>query len=200
MFAQIILSLLILLNPLTSAFLPPVRETLPVRVTALSAPPSGEDGLLWQADRRLSWDDFQSEADQQQALHAMTSTNIEVQANCQGNQVQFAVRCVFKTKDSWSKNKQSLRLLAHEQMHFDLTEVHARQLRQVLSRATGLCGSRKSQFSAIVEDQFAKWKTEQDLYDLESNHGLNQEQQLAWEAKIAHQLQQLAAFAYAGEN
>jgi predicted secreted Zn-dependent protease len=108
------------------------------------------------------------------------------------------VKCVFKTKDSWSKNKQSESLLAHEQMHFDLTEVHARLLRQKLARTPGLCGSDKARFGKIVDGYFAGWKTEQDQYDQESNHGLNQQQQRKWEEKIARRLQDLSLFAYAG--
>jgi hypothetical protein len=47
-----------------------------------------------------------------------------------------------------------------------------------------------------VESYFADWKTEQNQYDRESNHGLDQEKQLVWEAKIARQLQELGSFAF----
>jgi hypothetical protein len=197
MFTQIFMSYLLLLNPFLSVFLLPAAARPEPAATTLPAPPREEDGIVWQAERRLSWDDFQSETNPREPLHAMTSTNIEVQAHCYGSQMQFDVKCVFKTKDSWSKNKKSERLLAHEQMHFDLTEVHARRLRQKLAQSTGLCGSDKGRFSKIVEGYFTDWKAEQDQYDLESNHGLNQEQQLNWENKIARRLETLSPFAYA---
>jgi Bacterial protein of unknown function (DUF922) len=192
MFTQVFLSLFLFLNPFFS-----VPTTPAPAAAVLPAPPDEEGGIVWQPERRLSWDDFQSEADMNEPLHAMTSTNIEVQAKCYGNLMQFEVKCVFKTKDSWSKNKQSERLLAHEQMHFDLTEVHARLLRQKLAQTPGLCGSDRSRFGKIVEGYFADWKKEQDQYDRESNHGLDQEQQLIWENKIARQLEALSSFAYA---
>jgi hypothetical protein len=198
MFIQIFISYLLFLNPFLSAFLLPLPARPEPAALILPAPPKAEeDGIVWQAERRLSWDDFQSEANPQEPLHAMTSTNIEVQANCYGNQMKFDVKCVFKTKDSWSKNKKSERLLAHEQMHFDLTEVHARRLRQKLTQSAALCGSNKDRFGKIVEGYFADWKTEQDQYDQESNHGLNQEQQLIWENKIVHRLATLSSFVYA---
>ena len=197
MFTQIFISYLLFLNPFLSVFLLPVPVRPESVALSLPAPPREEDGIVWQAERRLSWDDFQSEANSREPLHAMTSTNIEVQAHCNGNQMQFEVKCVFKTKDSWSKNKKSERLLAHEQMHFDLTEVHARRLRQKLAQSKGMCGSDKGRFGKIVEGYFADWKAEQDQYDLESNHGLNQEQQLHWENKIARRLETLSPFAYA---
>jgi hypothetical protein len=193
MFIQILISFFLFLNPFFA-----VSPASPAALPLLPAPRHEEDGLVWQAERRLSWEDFQSEADLKEPLHAMTSTNIEVEAKCRGNQMQFEVKCVFKTKDSWSKNKQSESLLAHEQMHFDLTEVHARLLRQKLARTPGLCGSDKARFGKIVDGYFAGWKTEQDQYDQESNHGLNQQQQRKWEEKIARRLQDLSLFAYAG--
>ncbi|MGV3504171.1 MAG: DUF922 domain-containing protein [Adhaeribacter sp.] len=198
MFTQVFISFFLFLNPLIAV---PVAapEVLPLKTPVPAAAPlpvAEEDGIVWQADRKLSWEDFQSEADQQERLHAMTSTNIEVQANCNGNQVQYAVKCVFKTKDSWSKNKKSLQLLAHEQLHFDLTEVHARLLRQKLSQTQGLCGTDKTRFSKIVDSYFAQWQNEQQQYDRESGHGLNQEQQQAWETRVAGQLEELNAFAW----
>jgi hypothetical protein len=192
MFTQIFISFFLFLNPFLTAAPSPVPAT-PMQ----PALPGNDGGLVWQAERRLSWEDFQSEADMKEPLHAMTSTNIEVQANCYGGRMQFEVKCVFKTQDSWSKNKQSVQLLAHEQMHFDLTEVHARLLRQKLAQTLGLCGSDKTRFGKIVEGYFAAWKTEQNQYDRESNHGLNQEQQLIWEDKIARQLEALGSFAFA---
>lgn len=189
MFSQIFIALFLFLNPFFSL------PTTPAHAAA--APPNEESGIVWQAERRLSWDDFQSEVDLNEPLHAMTSTNIEVQAKCFGNIMQFEVKCVFRTKDSWSKNKQSERLLAHEQMHFDLTEVHARLLRQKLAQTQGLCGTDRTRFGKIVEAYFADWKKEQDQYDQESNHGLDQQQQLIWEEKIARRLEELGSFAYA---
>jgi Bacterial protein of unknown function (DUF922) len=195
MFTQLFISFFLFLNPFMFA------SPGPLPGAALRLAPATEDGgIVWQAERRLSWEDFQSEADLNEPLHAMTSTNIEVQAKCSGNLMQFEVKCVFKTKDSWSKNKQSERLLAHEQMHFDLTEVHARRLRQKLAQTPGLCGTNKARFSKIVEGYFADWKSEQDQYDHDSKHGLDEEQQLIWENKIARQLEVLSPFAFAVKN
>lgn len=198
MFTQVFISFFLFLNPLFAE--PAEARPLPAAPLVLAAPlpeaATEEDGIVWQAERRLSWEDFQSEADHQEPLHAMTSTNIEVQANCYGNQMQYEVKCVFKAKDSWSKNKESVQLLAHEQLHFDLTEVHARLLRQKLAATRDLCGADKTRFAKIVDSYFAGWKTEQDLYDKESGHGLKQQQQQAWEARIARKLEDLSAFAW----
>lgn len=155
-----------------------------------------ENGILWTSHRRLTWDDFKSPANEKESLHAMTSTNIAVKAHCNGNQMQFEVKCVFVTKDSWTKNRLSQKLLAHEQMHFDLTEVHARMLRQKLNLAANVCGTSRGKLDPIVEEHFAAWKKEQDQYDAETNHGLLDEEQKAWETKISMRLADLENYSH----
>lgn len=147
-------------------------------------------------NRRLTWDDFKSPADEDESLHAMTSTNIAIKAQCNGNQMRYDVKCVFVTKASWTKNRASKKLLDHEQMHFDLTEIHARLLRQKLNQTAGICGANKVKLDAVVEKYFNDWKKEQDLYDQETNHGLIEEKQQDWAKSISNRLNQLNAFSY----
>jgi len=184
MATNLLLLILFLLNPFISDSKNP------------AATANEEHGILWTNNRRLTWDDFKSPADEKETLHAMTSTNIAVKANCTGNQMRFDVKCVFVTKDSWTKNRLSKKLLAHEQMHFDLTEVHARLLRQKLNETTNICGTTRIKLDPIVEKYFTDWKKEQDQYDAETNHGLLDEQQKAWEEKIASRLAELETFSY----
>lgn len=182
-----ITSILIFLGLLFSPFtITPAPKNLP---------PTDDIGIIWHESRRLNWDDFQCAADEKEELHAMTSTNIDVKARCFGNLIQFDVKCVFVTKDSWSKNKISKRLLAHEQMHFDLTEVYARILREKLSKTQNLCGN-SAELGKLVQKCFTDWKKEQDRYDTETNHGLILEKQAIWEDIIAQRLAALQTFAY----
>jgi hypothetical protein len=157
---------------------------------------SEEDGIIWTHNRRLTWDDFKSQAEENEYLHAMTSTNIAVKAQCNGNQMRYEVKCVFVTKDSWTKNRASKKLLEHEQMHFDLTEIHARLLRQKLNQTANICGNNRVKLDALVEKYFNDWKKEQDQYDLETNHGLIDEKQKVWAENIQNRLNTLDAFSY----
>ena len=156
----------------------------------------GEDGIIWTNNRRLTWDDFKSEAAENESLHAMTSTNIAVKAQCYGNLMRYDIKCVFVTKDSWTKNRSSKKLLEHEQMHFDLTEIHARLLRQKLNETAGLCGTSRIKLDAVVEKYFNEWKKEQDQYDEETNHGLIEDKQKLWAETIQNRLFKLDAFSY----
>jgi len=151
--------------------------------------------LDWSSNRRLTWDDFQKDADVNDPLHALASTNIAVQATCKNNQMVFDVKCQFSINESWSKNKSSEELLHHEQLHFDLTEVYARLLRQKLSQQKSLCSGDKTKFKAVVNKVFADWQKAQQRYDNESRHGLDDVKQEFWTNEVAAQLQTLEAFA-----
>ncbi|QMU28499.1 DUF922 domain-containing protein [Adhaeribacter radiodurans] len=149
----------------------------------------------WSSNRRLTWDDFQKEVDVNDPLHALASTNIGVQATCKNNQMVFDVKCQFAINESWSKNKNSEELLQHEQLHFDLTEVYARLLRQKLSQQKSLCTGDKTRFKAVVNKVFADWQKAQQRYDTESKHGLDDIKQAYWTKTVASQLESLIAFA-----
>ncbi len=152
------------------------------------------DQIAWSSNRKLTWDDFQKEADASDPLHALASTNIAVQATCRNNVMVYDVKCQFAVNESWSKNKTSVDLLQHEQLHFDITEVYARVLRQKLSQQKSLCTGDKNKFKAVVNKVFADWQKAQIRYDTESRHGLDDVKQANWSQNVAEQLQALAPF------
>ncbi|WP_276495786.1 DUF922 domain-containing protein [Pontibacter litorisediminis] len=148
--------------------------------------------LVWSPERKLSWDDFQGEPDESAPHHALTAANLAVNATCKKNEYTYTVKCVFLPQQSWSKRKNSEKLLAHEQLHFDLTEVHARQLRHDLQQLN--CVSLKTKLSLVVNNAFKRWKAEQDAFDKASRHGLDKEEQQVWEAAITARLKKLEAY------
>lgn len=150
--------------------------------------------LHWHAERKLTWNDFSGPADESDPLHAMTTTNIDVQAQCKSNVFHYEVKSVFVTSESWSKNKESVRLLDHEQQHFNLTEIYARLLRKRLSELENACNLDRAVVGRVVNQVFDEWKKEQDKYDRETNHGLNYAKQDEWAEKIKFQLTDLTVY------
>lgn len=150
--------------------------------------------ITWSSNRKLTWNDFQKEADANDPLHAMASTNIAVKATCQNNVMVYDVKCQFSQNESWTKNKVSVNLLQHEQLHFDITELYARQLRQKLSQQKSLCSGDKNKFKAVVNKVFADWQKAQVRYDNESHHGIDDAKQAAWTQNVATQLETLSTF------
>ncbi len=158
----------------------------------MPAPVADTDStIVWKANQRLTWDDFRARPAETDPLHALTSSDLDVQISCTNDQFRIAVQAVFRPLESWSKNRESERLLRHEQTHFDLTEVHARLLRQVLLRANLTCEMARTALKPIVDAAFKRWQDEQDRYDQEANHGLDHPAQARWEADVAERLQKL---------
>lgn len=169
----------------------PAAVSIPVPAPELAA---SNEHLAWSATRKLNWEDFRGVPENENPHHALTAANLAVEARCKDNKFYYEVKCVFLPGESWSKNKQSERLLAHEQLHFDLTEVHARQLRKQLKELGLSCGNLKSELNTTVGAAFKAWKAEQDEFDKISRHGLDAQTQLAWEKDISARLLVLEAW------
>jgi hypothetical protein len=167
----------------------------PATATPVSVDKNTVSGMIsWSADRRLSWDDFRAAPDTLNPHHAVTAANLAVDANCSSSKFNYTVKCVFIATESWSKNKKSEKLLHHEQLHFDLTEVHARMLRKKLQSLGTSCPSANARLTETVNKAFANWKTEQDKFDEVSRHGLDASVTAYWEASINKRLKQLEKF------
>ncbi|MEJ8755497.1 DUF922 domain-containing protein [Pontibacter sp. H259] len=183
-FLSLLLSLVTgYLAPATNAVIPATKDNK-----------AATEQISWSPDRRLSWDDFKAAPDSLNPHHAVTAANLAVDATCTTNKFGYTVKCVFLATESWSKNKKSEKLLQHEQLHFDLTEVHARLLRQKLQILGTSCPNAQAKLAETVNKAFATWKAEQDKFDEASRHGLNQEVSAAWAQSINQRLKQLEKF------
>ncbi|WP_207430050.1 DUF922 domain-containing protein [Sabulibacter ruber] len=150
--------------------------------------------IPWNPQKRLSWDDFAGTPAPNNHHHALTSTNMEMKVKCENNQLKFKVEAVFNPKESWTRNKSSAMLLAHEQLHFDLTELHARMLRKRLAELPNPCSRGAADLNKYASEAFNNWHKEQDLYDTESRHGLDKEKQMDWIASVEIRLKRLEAY------
>jgi hypothetical protein len=185
--------LLLIIHFFVSSFSPPVVSP-DVDVPYANKLNKKRKELPWSPTRRLTWDDFSGDPDTKDHLHAITSTNIDMKAKCVGGKFKFEVKSVFLLDESWSKDKTSAPLLLHEQLHFDLTEIYARKIRQELYNLKDACGEDNAHISAIVNRIFEEWKEEQNKYDEECNHGLNKEAQQKWADVIFLRLSKTVAF------
>jgi hypothetical protein len=183
--------ILLIFTYFSSVFAPPPASLEPI---IFPEPANKRKELAWSESRRLNWNDFAGSPDTHDPLHAITSTNIDMKAKCVGGKFKFEVKSVFLVDESWSKNKNSTPLLLHEQLHFDLTEIYARQIRKELNELKDACGADNAQINLIVNRIFDEWKQEQDRYDEEVNHGLNKEAQQKWVNLISMRLNETVAY------
>jgi hypothetical protein len=153
--------------------------------------------LTWSAKRPLTWADFKAAPTPGDPLHAMTTANIAAKVGCQDSKFSSTVEATFTPSESWVKSPEtaSAALLRHEQVHFDLTEVYARRMRQRLQATKFDCEHLQPGFNNLMKLTITEWQNDQQRYDQESNHGLNTVVQLAWEKKVQQRLSELQAFA-----
>lgn len=156
-----------------------------------------QDAVLWQEERKLTWDDFQGEPDEESKHDAWTVsgfTQLEWECDEQGQFTFKGAQAYFDQSESWVKpDKKSDDLLQHEQGHFDITELYARKLRQELRKIK--CDHKtqeeiQKEVDAAYEKIEKEWDAEQEKYDDETDHGRNKDKQKEWNEKIKKQLKE----------
>jgi hypothetical protein len=154
----------------------------------------GQEHLVeWRENAPLTWDDFRGTPEAGNPYGATANTGISFGYNYArvGDKVDltFEVNCYFDKNNSWSqKAKQSPELLKHEQLHFDLAELHARLLRKTFASAT-FTTNYKAEIKRIYETHMKALHEMQHRYDLESDHSMNRENQAKWEAYVRAELE-----------
>ncbi len=78
-------------------------------------------------------------------------------------------------------------LLEHEQIHFDIAAIHARQIRRDFRRVHNPCGNRERLQQISVHNN-ALLDEMQQSYDRETEHGTSLENQREWTLRIRAQL------------
>jgi len=153
--------------------------------------------ILWCADQRLGWDDFQGPADpnRKAGVQSAAQVMIELNTRTEGNRVYFNVACYFERDRSWTINHQNSYLLAHEQLHFDIAELYARKMRKRLRELSGVNQRNlESRVRQIYREVNREHNAFQDRYDRETDHSKNREKQAVWEAKVKRMLEETSAY------
>ncbi|GAC1599667.1 MAG: hypothetical protein NVS3B25_26780 [Hymenobacter sp.] len=162
-----------------------------------AAPPAAP--IIWSATRPLTLADFQGRPGPAERLAALTSADIKANVACRDFVFSGSVQAAFDPNTSWFRQPKMATpaLLHHEQVHFDLTEVYARILRQkmVLFQAKADCNKLQPAFNNFTKGVYMEWDREQNRYDHDTNHGLNAARQAFWDQQTQLRLTQLQAFA-----
>jgi hypothetical protein len=145
--------------------------------------------LMWEADRKLSWDDFQGKPDYNFGdVSALTSSGIIHYKGCEDGKIIYKVQAYFEKNHSWVKPEAYTdHHLAHEQIHFDITELYARKLRKALEKREFKCGE-EERFDAFVANFLRKWQTAQINYDNQTHYSMKPAKQNEWKYLVAMEL------------
>lgn len=152
-----------------------------------------ENSMSWQEDL-LEWSDFRGKPQLHNSFHANTTSGISyswsLKTSEEGKEFVFSVESYFFPEGSWVKpGKTSENLLAHEQLHFDITELHARKLRSQLQEFNP---EKVKDIKKALREIYQKIEAErahmQQKFDVETRHSQNAEAQLKWQEVVRLEL------------
>jgi len=150
--------------------------------------------IEWSGTRKLNWNDFQGKPKDESDNAALTSSNINFQFGYGSAGFNYSISCRFDKNQSWVKVK-SDHVLAHEQGHFDIAEIHARKLNKALKGYKYNRNTVSQDVNKIYEDIMRGHHEMQSVYDRETDHSRNKSKQDEWYKKIANDLKTLEPYA-----
>ncbi len=145
----------------------------------------------WCENDQLTWTDFKGKPGGH-AHHALTAYEIGFNVSMKGNDIQFEVTCDFPKYKSWVKpGKANPKLLKHEQLHFDIAEIHARKLRKELQATHITLQNLERKADELYQSNWDKLNSMQNAYDRETDHSIIVVKQKEWEERVAVLLKEL---------
>ncbi len=154
-----------------------------------------EEKIAWSEDHKLTWEDFKGTPSGPEEFVASTNSGVSFsfsysERNGVAN-IDYKITGNFYPNLSWYRPaKVSDYILGHEQLHFDISELHARKLRKALST---LPHDREfgDKSKVIYEQMEAERRTMQQQYDSDSDHSNIESEELRWRSYVAEQLKAL---------
>jgi hypothetical protein len=153
-----------------------------------------EDIIPWENDKRLAWDDFLCDPKVGTDAVASTSTSLGIAYQLNDGQLKYHITCYFNKEKSWGLMRTDY-ILAHEQGHFDITEIFARKLNEALQNYQFNKRTFKKDIGQIYQSIVAEKEDYQKTYDAETDHSRNRKVQYDWLEKIDSLLAETQPFA-----
>ncbi|MBX2827876.1 MAG: DUF922 domain-containing Zn-dependent protease [Flavobacteriaceae bacterium] len=158
----------------------------------VSFPPFEEEKIPWSEDRKLTWEDFRGTPSGSEEFVASTNSGVSFSFSYSERngvpKVEYEIRSNFYPDLSWYRPaKVSDYILGHEQLHFDISELHARKLKKALSE---LPHNREfgDASKGVYEQIEAARRDMQNQYDSDSDHSNIGEEEYRWRIYVADQL------------
>ena len=148
-----------------------------------------QDTLFWKATDTLNWNDFNGIPDRSASYLAISATGISYSYKFSDDGLSFQVRAFFVRSKSWRNYGTDLKVLKHEQGHFDITEIYARKLASQLKQLKPSKTTFRQSIEALAEKIIKEKNDTQKQYDLETSSGTKRKTQHRWELAIKEQLE-----------
>lgn len=153
--------------------------------------------IYWSETKKLTWNDFKGKSNlgKDSSVVAFANVGMGYSAETTTNPkapVKIKVSVFFDQQKSWKVDYiKGDRVLHHEQLHFDIAELFGRKLRKKIVEKIKNSQDYQTIFVDIYKTNLAEYKSFQNQYDKETNHGLNEEKQLFYNNLIAEELKKL---------
>lgn len=151
-----------------------------------------EKTIPWSADRKLQWSDYRGSYLKTEWAAATTASGIGYEFSILEKDgrhyLDIDVSCEFFPEKSWYRPELCDKIiLSHEQLHFDIAELHARKMRKQLAEAQ-FTENVKEEVKAIYIDILKQLRQFQNRYDHETDFSRDIAEQLAWNKMISEAL------------
>lgn len=167
-------------------------------ITALLVSADEPEQLIFHDnDYRLKWKDFQGpEEEGFESFDAVSYVGFRLgyKGTARQDSLRIVVEAFFNPKRSWHDGDTTAYLLQHEQVHFDITELYTRKLKQKLKGATLTYKTYQQTIKDLEKAVRAEMNTADSIYDAATDNSLNKTEQAKWNTNIAKDLEALKIY------
>lgn len=156
-----------------------------------------EEKIKW-SEQKLTWNEFKGTPSGPEEFVASTNSGVGFSFSYKERngvgQVTYSIDCNFYPNLSWYRSDRvSPYILGHEQLHFDISELHARKLRKSLS---SLPQNRdfKTKAKKLYDAMEVERRAMQNQYDTDSDHSNVESEEYRWRAYVKEELIRLEAW------
>ena len=125
---------------------------------------------------------------------ASTSTSLGISYQVVNSRLTYHITCDFSKIKSWGLVRTNY-ILAHEQGHFDITEIFARKLYQALEDYQFNRRTFKRDVNEIYQSIVDQKESFRQMYDGETDHSRSRKIQYEWLNKIDKMLDETSPYA-----
>lgn len=153
-----------------------------------------EETITWNGKTKLHWGNFKGEPEYNSDAVAITASGItygfssKTYSNSSKIEYTTSVSSQFYPEKSWYiKERVNDTVLGHEQLHFDITELHARKFRKRIKEVK-FTKNIKQELNKIYAEINQSLQQMQNAYDNGSDYSRDYEGQIAWQKRVAKEL------------
>jgi len=157
-----------------------------------------EEGELPYTGVPLTWDHFKGAPDNSCEFIAMTYSGIKMKYEYKsrnGKAQAKVLLCPYMdiTQSWYKKEGHNDPTLAHEQRHFDITAIVARQFADEIKKRQFTVENFQKEMKILHKKYIDKLAKMQAEYDQETDHGIKTDIQSAWDKRLAEEVRKAMA-------